>query len=120
SERPPAARLLTQTPPAIDRWAPQVTAAARRFGVPESWVRAVMQLESAGGPSATSPVGAMGLMQVMPQTYAELAARHQLGDDPYDPATNITAGAAYLREMLDQVGAPDAFAAYNAGPGPMP
>ena len=119
SEPPAAARLLTQTPPAIDRWAPQVTAAARRFGVPESWVRAVIQLESAGVPSATSPVGAMGLMQLMPRTYAELTARHRLGDNPYDPAANITAGAAYLREMLDQFGAPDAFAAYNAGPGRM-
>jgi hypothetical protein len=78
-----------------------------------------MQLESAGVPGAKSPAGAIGLMQVMPQTHAALTARHQLGDDPYEPAANVTVGAACLREMLDRLGAPDAFAAYNAGPGRM-
>ncbi len=101
----------------MDGWAPVVTAAARRFGVPESWVRAVMQLESAGAPNARSRAGAVGLMQVMPRTYAEVTARYGLGDDPGEPAANVAAGTAYLREMLDRFGTPDAFAAYNAGPG---
>jgi hypothetical protein len=84
--------------------------------VPERWVRAVMQQESGGQEQATSPVGAMGLMQVMPGTYEELRTRHQLGDDPYDPHNSILAGTAYIREMYDRYGAPGFLAAYNAGP----
>ncbi len=57
------------------------------------------------------------MMQVMPETYAELRLRYHLGTDPYEPRNNILAGAAYLREMHDRFG-PDGFlAAYNAGPG---
>ena len=58
----------------------------------------------------------MGLMQVMPQTYAALRARYGLGADPRSPRDNILAGAAYLREMLDRYGVPWFLAAYNAGP----
>ena len=58
----------------------------------------------------------MGLMQVMPQTYAALRARYGLGADPYAPRDNILAGAAYLRELLDRYGVPWFLAAYNAGP----
>jgi cell division septation protein DedD len=75
-----------------------------------------MQQESGGEQQATSPVGAMGLMQVMPATYEGLRARHGLGDDPYDPHNNILAGTAYIREMYDRFGAPGFLAAYNAGP----
>src|SRR5260370_12795548 len=75
-----------------------------------------MQQESGGEQQATSPVGAMGLMQVMPATYEELRVRHRLGDDPYDPHNNILAGTAYIREMYDRFCAPGFFAAYNAGP----
>jgi hypothetical protein len=63
-----------------------------------------------------SGAGAMGLMQVMPETYAELQSRYSLGDDPFDPHDNIMAGAAYLREMYDIYGSPGFLAAYNAGP----
>jgi hypothetical protein len=59
----------------------------------------------------------MGLMQIMPKTWAELRARHGLGADPYDPRDNILAGAAYIRELHDRYGAPGFLAAYNAGPG---
>ena len=58
----------------------------------------------------------MGLMQVMPETYDELRARYNLGDDPFDPHDNILAGTAYLREMYDIYGSPGFLAAYNAGP----
>ena len=58
----------------------------------------------------------MGLMQVMPSTYATLRRRYNLGDDPYDPQNNIMAGAAYIREMYDRFGSPNFLAAYNAGP----
>jgi hypothetical protein len=75
-----------------------------------------MHQESGGEQQATSSVGAMGLMQVMPATYEELRARYQLGEDPYDPHNNILAGTAYIREMYDRFGAPGFLAAYNAGP----
>jgi D-alanyl-D-alanine carboxypeptidase len=102
--------------PPEDPWGPYVREAAARYGVPEQWVRAVMQQESGGQEQAVSPVGAMGLMQVMPATYDGLRARYGLGDDPYDPHNNILAGAAYIREMYDRFGAPAFLAAYNAGP----
>ena len=102
--------------PPEDPWGPYIREAAARYRVPERWVRAVMRQESGGEQQATSPVGAMGLMQVMPATYDELRVRYRLGDDPYDPHNNILAGTAYIREMYDRYGAPGFLAAYNAGP----
>jgi hypothetical protein len=107
--------------PANDPWGPYVVAASRRFDVPQSWIRNVMHTESGGqlyinGQLVTSPVGAMGLMQLMPETYQELEAEYGLGDDPYNPHDNIMAGTAYLREMYDLFGSPGFLAAYNAGP----
>ena len=64
----------------------------------------------------TSPAGAMGLMQVMPNTYATLRAKLSLGANPYDPHDNIMAGAAFLRDMHDRYGDAGFLAAYNAGP----
>src|SRR3546814_7828896 len=58
----------------------------------------------------------MGLMQLMPGTWAAMRRQHGLGGDPYDPCDNILAGAAYLRAMYDRFGYPGLFAAYNAGP----
>ncbi|WP_456725282.1 lytic transglycosylase domain-containing protein [Bradyrhizobium sp. USDA 4350] len=75
-----------------------------------------MSIETAGDMHARSPKGAMGLMQIMPATWAELRQRYDLGSDPYDPRDNILAGAAYLRELLDRYGSRGVFAAYNAGP----
>ena len=95
-----------------------VTEASRRFAIPTSWVRAVMHTESRGNPRAISPAGAMGLMQIMPGTWAELTARFDLGSDPFDARASIHAGAAYLRMMLNRYGdLGTALAAYNAGPG---
>ncbi len=102
--------------PAGDPWGPWIRDASRRFDVPERWIREVMRQESGGRSGATSPVGAMGLMQVMPGTYAELRSRYGLGDDPYHPYDSIMAGAAYIREMYDLYGSPAFLAAYNAGP----
>src|SRR5271165_7058 len=93
-----------------------VAEASQRFSIPANWIRAVMRIESAGDVRAVSPKGAMGLMQIMPKTYAGLRARHHLGPDAYNPRDNILAGAPYLREMLDRYGAPGFLAAYNAGP----
>jgi len=93
-----------------------IAEAAMRFAIPERWIRDVMHAESGFDARALSRAGAIGLMQLMPQTYAELRARYGLGADPYQPRDNILAGAAYLREMYDRYGAPGFLAAYNAGP----
>ena len=58
----------------------------------------------------------MGLMQLMPATWADMRHTYHLGADPDDPHDNILAGAAYLRLMYDRFGYPGLFAAYNAGP----
>ncbi len=100
-----------------DPYAVHIAEAAQRFGIPAAWIRAVMRVESANDVRAISPKGAMGLMQIMPATWADLRARHRLGSDPYDPRDNILAGAAYLRELHDRYGSPGFLAAYNAGPG---
>ena len=102
--------------PPGDPWGPYIREASRRFDVPERWIREVMRQESGGRATATSPVGAMGLMQVMPATYRELQRRHELGDDPYHPYDSIMAGTAYIRQMYDLYGSPAFLAAYNAGP----
>ena len=94
-----------------------VAEGSRRFGVPEHWIRAVMRQESNGEVAAVSSAGAMGLMQVMPGTYAELRVRYSLGGDPFAIRDNILAGTAYLREMHDRYGGLGMLAAYNAGPG---
>ncbi|WP_099864886.1 lytic transglycosylase domain-containing protein [Pararhizobium haloflavum] len=110
--------LAIEHPTAFHPFADHIAEAALRFGLPEYWIAAVLRAESAGDVRATSPVGAMGLMQVMPATWGQLRARHRLGGDPYDPRDNILAGAAYLREMFDRYGNVAAMlAAYNAGPG---
>ncbi len=102
---------------ASDPHAAHIAEASRRFGIPERWIRAVLRVESAGDVRAISSAGAMGLMQVMPDTWAELRVRHRLGRNPYDPHDNILAGTAYLREMWDRYGDVAAMlAAYNAGP----
>jgi hypothetical protein len=101
---------------ATDPFAQFVVEAAQRFGVPGPWIGAVMAMESGGDVRALSPQGAMGLMQIMPDTWADLRARYGLGADPYEPRDNILAGTAYLREMHDRYGSPGFLAAYNAGP----
>lgn len=121
-----AALLLAIALPAeardVSQWRPVVAEASARFGVPSAWIERVIQLESGGrtrlaGRPITSTKGAMGLMQLMPATWAEMRASHGLGDDPHDPRDNILAGTAYLRAMYDRFGYPGLFGAYNAGPG---
>src|SRR5216684_4394769 len=117
-----AASVKTQSAPMVatnpvNPYAADIAEASRRFGIPESWIRAVMRVESRGQVKAVSPKGAIGLMQIMPETWAGLRQRYRLGRNPRDPRDNILAGAAYLREMHDRFGAAGFLAAYNAGPG---
>ena len=93
-----------------------VSEASQLFGIPASWIRAIMNVESAGDVRSVSPKGAMGLMQLMPETWADLRIRYGLGADPFDAHDNILAGAAYLRELHDRYGESGFLAAYNAGP----
>lgn len=103
-------------PSARNPYGDHIAEAAQRFELPATWIRAVMRAESDDDQRALSPKGAIGLMQIMPETWAELRARYRLGDDPYDPHDNIVAGAAYIRELFDRYGSPAWIAAYNAGP----
>jgi cell division protein FtsN len=111
-----AKRSYAPPGPPGDPWGPYIVEASQRYDIPERWVRQVIHVESSGKVLDTSPVGAMGLMQVMPVTYDELRARYDLGEDPYDPHDNVMAGTAYLRELYDLYGFPGFLAAYNAGP----
>jgi soluble lytic murein transglycosylase-like protein len=90
-----------------------VTAAARREGVEPELIRGVIRQESGFRPCAVSPKGAMGLMQLMPQTAADLEVR-----DPFDPGDNVTAGTKLLRQLLQHYDGDLALTlgAYNAGP----
>lgn len=86
---------------------------ARRFGVDERLVRAVLKYESGGNPLAVSPKGAQGLMQLMPATAHLMGVR-----DAFDPADNLAGGVKYLKLCLErfQGDLALAVAAYNAGP----
>lgn len=93
-----------------------ITKAAEKAGLPPEILHSVAKAESGYHANAVSPKGAIGLMQLMPQTAASLNA------DPYDPRQNAEAGAEYLAQLLEKYKNDDhqvskAVAAYNAGPG---
>ncbi|WP_454916228.1 lytic transglycosylase domain-containing protein [Xanthobacter sediminis] len=111
----PAWPAPLETAEKVDPYADHIAEAAERFDIPAAWIRAVIEAESTGDPRATSPRGAMGLMQVMPQTWDAVRTHYDLGNDPSDPRDNILAGAATLREMHDRYGSSGFLAAYNAG-----
>jgi len=104
------------------RWDGLIAEAARRFHFPAPYIRAAMRMESGGrtmlseGKPITSKAGAMGIMQVMPETYRAMAASYGLGPDPYNPHDSIIAGTALLKILYARYGYPEMFAAYNAGP----
>lgn len=121
-----AALALAVAPPSqaesVADWRPYITEASLRFGVPTAWIERVMRAESNGqtrlnGHPIRSRAGAMGLMQLMPGTWAAMREKLGLGANPDDPRDNILAGTFYLRMMYDRFGYPGLFAAYNAGPG---
>jgi soluble lytic murein transglycosylase-like protein len=121
-----AAALLVLATPAqadpVEQWRPLIAEASARFGIPAAWIERVMRAESGGrtalgGRPIRSRAGAIGLMQLMPATWAEMRARLALGNNPDDSRDNVLAGTLYLRRMYDRFGYPGLFAAYNAGPG---
>lgn len=89
-----------------------ILAAAQKYQLDPRLAAAVAQTESGGRQEAVSPAGAVGVMQLMPETAAGL------GVNPYDKGQNIDGGVKYLRQMLDTFGGDvqKAVAAYNAGP----
>ena len=101
----------------LNRWDNFITEASQRFNVPKDWIRAVMARESGGRTMLRSRAGAVGLMQMLPQTYHAMAAKLQLGANPFDAHDNIMAATAYLDLLHHKYGFPAMFAAYNAGPG---
>ncbi len=105
--REPVARAC----PVPARWRPAFRVAAEDARLPASLLAAVAYVESRFQEQARSPKGAVGLLQVMPATAAVL------GLDVQQPASNVLAGARFLRELVDRFGSTDlALAAYNAGP----
>ena len=97
--------------PPSDPWGPYISIASTRFDVPQTWIRQVMRVESGGneymdGQLTVSAAGAMGLMQLEPSTYQEMAARYGLGPDAFNPYDNIMAGTAYIHEMYQIYGSP--------------
>ena len=103
-------RLLRQE---IDSYDSLILQAASATGLEPELVKAVILVESGMNARATSPVGAQGLMQLMPETARSLGVT-----DAYDPVENVMAGCRYLRMMMDRFDdVREALAAYNAGPG---
>jgi len=90
-----------------------ITKAAQKYGVDPKLVSAVAEAESGYRPDAVSSTGAVGVMQLMPDTAAALGVTNS-----YDPQQNIDGGTKYLKEMLNDFGGDvrKAVAAYNAGP----
>ena len=108
---PPAQEVSSQPDPSVlSPYAEIINTAAADQGVDAKLVRAVIQVESAYRASARSPKGAMGLMQLMPDT----ARRYQVAN-PYDPKSNIEAGIKHLKSLLERFQLASALAAYNAG-----
>lgn len=103
----------------VDRFMPQIQAAAKERGLPVSLVRSVVRAESGGDPRAVSEVNAKGLMQIMPTTHEDVVARMRVPDgDLFDPEYNLRVGTTYLAHLSKRFdGDPHLIlAAYHMGP----
>ncbi len=117
--QPPSAGPVAVTRPSggpvadtLSRFRSEIDAATQDTGLSPQLIAAVINAESSGNPRAVSPKGAVGLMQLMPGTAAEVGV-----DDAENPAENILGGSRYLKKLLDRFGELRlALAAYNAGP----
>lgn len=109
----PAQGTADCPPVTADAVRPIIEREATRHKLDAKLIQAVIETESAYSPCAVSPVGALGLMQLMPATAESLQV-----SDPFDPSQNITAGTQFLKQMLERYGGDTAkaLAAYNAGP----
>lgn len=109
---PAALRLLERRRQSLAGIEEHIDNVATSHGIDPRLVRAVIEVESSWNPRAHSYKGAMGLMQLIPETGRRFGLR-----DPYDPRDNITAGVRYLRFLLDRFdnNLELALAAYNAG-----
>lgn len=121
-------------PSNVQRWRDLIEQNAKKYDIDPNLVAIIVTLESAGDPNATSPIGAQGLMQVMPLTAQDIAGKFLIKPvaegtyDMYDPATNIEFGTAYLAYLrnhfsdspkaAEPTGLIELIASgYNGGPG---
>lgn len=119
-------------PDTVKQWATPIQTMAQKYAIDPNLLAIIMTLESGGNPKAESNVGAQGLMQIMPLTAKDIAAKFLTEPvssyDIFDPHTNIEFGAAYLAYLRDEFGAPSqapswnttvelVAAGYNGGPG---
>jgi Rod binding domain-containing protein len=114
SENIPSGNFIERVTKRLSYYEPIIQQAAEKYELPVPLIKAVITTESAGNPTAKSPVGAKGLMQLMDATAKGLGVTNS-----YDPQQNIMGGAKYLRQMLNTFDGDleKSIAAYNAGPG---